>query len=356
MNLGLSVQGGLHVFPYQDEGRRSTFALERARIGLSGHLISKSFTYRVTGDGAAGMQSLQPAVPGSETASQAGAVSVPFLLDAAVRLSVPRIGLAFDFGRFVPSLGFMMAERPDRLGTLLYPLYLIGGKNALGTFRDVGLEMRLALGKAVTLGGGVFNGGFNNWVDDNDRKDLSAFFIIHPHKAFRLHASALFKFRNAEGAKDGMGRSLDNAVETRLTPCFEASYRRFGLTVIGGYAMGLTVRDDRDTREDDRAQGAFGHVGYRFLGDLLELSGRFDWWDPSVFQEEDAQYRVTVGPTLHLESAHLAVSVNYVQDIYQSEAAACEGMFDDKRCADSDTLRGISRTPSTILFQLSLSI
>ncbi len=356
LRLHLLIQGGLHVFPNQESGERSTFALERARIDLSGHLVSKNFTYRLTGDAAAFTQPLDPAVPGAEAAVLPGNEKVPFLLDALVRFDVPVVGLRFTFGRFIPSLGLMMAEEPENLGTVLYPLYIFGGKGAMGDFRDVGLEMEIRIGKAASLGGGVFNGGFNNWVDDNDTKDPIAFFTLRPNPAFMLRVSSMFKFTNVEDGTDELGHPLEKGMETHITPCAEARYEDHGLDVIGGYGADFTLRDDRDTREDDRSQGAFGHVGYMVLSDLLELAVRLDWWDPSAYIEDNEQFRITAGPSLYFQTTRLALRVYYIQDIFTSEQAMCETYLHSSRCERARTDDARLKLASTLLFQVSLSL
>jgi hypothetical protein len=355
LTLKLLVQGGLQVFPNQQEGGRTSFAIERAQIGLFGHLISENFTYLVLGDAASSMQSVSPTLPGSETASGNGG-TVPFLLDALVRFRVPVISLLITFGRFIPSFGLAMGEDPDKLGQALYPLYLIGGKNALGPFRDVGLEMEIQLGKAVFLGGGVFNGGFNMWKDDNDRKDFLACFTIRPSAAFQLRASSLFKFRNVENGVDQLNEPIDHGVETHLTPSLEARYKNFGVDVMAGYAMDFTIRDDQDTRQDDQSMGAFGHLGYLFLGDLLELAAAFDWWDPSVTTPNDHRYRIIVGPAVHLETPRLSFRVSYIQDLFSDKASMCESYLGINDCTTDEAIAASQKTASTILFEVILAL
>ncbi len=355
LTLKLLLQGGLQIFPNQREGKRITFALKRAQIALTGHLISKNFTYLVRGDGASPMQSLYPTLPGSETAPGDGG-AVPFLLDALVRFHAPSIGLLFTFGRFIPSFGIAMGEDPDRLGQVLYPLYLIGPKNAVGPFRDIGLELQIALGKGAALGGGAFNGGFNMWKDDNDPKDFLAFFDIHPSSAFQLRVSSLFKFRNVKDGVDQLKDPIDHGTETHLTPCAEARYRNFGIDAMVGYAMDFTVRNDRDTREDNQSMGAFGHFGYLLLGDLLELSAAFDWWDPSVATERDHRYRIVVGPSVHLETPRLTVRASYIQDLFSDKISMCEAILDLDNCTTDEAVEASQKTASTLLFEVILAL
>jgi hypothetical protein len=355
LTLKLLIQGGLQVFPNQVEGERSSFALERAQISVLGHLISENFTYLVRGDGVSSMQSVSPTLPGSENAS-GNSGSVPFLLDALVRFQVPVVGLLITFGRFVPTFGLALGEDPDKLGQALYPLYLIGGRNAVGPFRDVGLEMQIRLGKTAFLGGGVFNGGFNMWKDDNDRKDFLAFFTLRPSAAFQLRASSLFKFRNVVNGFDQRERPIEHGVETHLSPCAEARYQNFGVDAMLGYAMDFTIRDDQDTRRDDKSMGAFAHFGYLLLGDLLELSAAFDWWDPSTSTPNDHRYRITIGPSVHLEMPRLSLRVSYIQDLFSDKASMCESYLGLSDCTTDEAIESSRKTASTLLLEVTLAL
>ena len=92
------------------------------------------------------------------------------------------------------------------------------------------------------------------------------------------------------------------------------------------------------------------------LADLLELAVRLDWWDPSVYVEDNEQFRITAGPSLYFQTTRLALRVYYIQDIFTSEQAMCETYLHSSRCERARTDDVRLKLASTLLFQVSLSL
>lgn len=355
--LGLVLQIGFDILPNQVEGARNGFSLERARLSLAGHVGSENLTYLFSGDAVSGFGlAVRPGAPGSEVLPEEGGDEVPFLLDAKVRWRIPAVGLAFSLGRFIPTFGLSMPEKVSRLGAINYPLYIHGGKGSLGTFRSVGLEAELELTEWLQAGGGIFNGGKNTWLDDNDRKDLLAYLTLTPLPGLAVRASALFQFPEVQDGVAKDGDPLTSGHETHIVPILEARYRDFGFDVQAGGVVAFATRDDDDTREDYKAYGFLAHLGYVVVGDWLELFVRGEYLEPDDGTPADDEWRITAGPQILVHGIHAQVAVNYVQDIFAGERAMCESYLHLADCSAPEEIPEVTLNASTILMQFTLDL
>lgn len=357
MDMRLLVQAGFEAYPNQLEGRRNAFRLQRARLGLTGHLINKHIRYVFLGDGAAAAALAAPfGAPGSEMLSADGGVDVPFVLDANLYISIPKLRMYVTFGRFIPRWSLMMSTSPAKLGTIYYPLYIHGDRGSIGPFRDIGLEVVLALHRGIFLGGGVYNGGLNTWTDDNDRKDAAAFLTIRRLKGFTLRVSSLFKFPNSVDAANDFGEPIENGLETHIAPSVEARFERRGVDAIAGFAMRFAFRDNDDARPDYRSMGGFVHLGYLFPKGWFEIAARGEYWDPSDAHADDHRWRITAGPAFVAEAPHLKIGITYVQDIFASARGMCDNYLGLETCDDLSNTPEAQTVASTVFIQTTLDI
>ncbi|MCP4680525.1 MAG: hypothetical protein GY854_34585 [Deltaproteobacteria bacterium] len=357
LRFGLLVQTGFDLLPNQVEGKRNTFTLQRARLRLDGHFVTKNLTYLFEGDAVSGVGlAMRQGTVGSEVLGAESDDDVPFLLDARLSFRIPTLGLTFSIGRFIPKWGLSMPERPSRLGAINYPLYVHGSKDSLGSFRNIGVEAELEVWKYLKAGGGAFNGGKNTWIDDNDRKDILVFFTFNPVAGFEIRASSLFKFPEAKDGVDEDGNSIDQGNETHLIPMVEARYRDYGFDLMAGFASSVVVRHEDDIRNDYEAYGIMAHAGYVLLGDWFQLMGRFEWWEPDNKTSKDDQLRITVGPQLLIKSIHAQFNINYVQDIYAGGTAMCETYLAPPSCAEFEIPPEAQQNAATILIQFVLDL
>jgi hypothetical protein len=314
-------------------------------------------SYLVQGDAISGfLPATRKGASGAEILPENGELDVPFLLDARLSWKIESIGLTFSIGRFIPKWGLSMPEKVTGLGAISYPLYVFGAKDSLGVFRNIGVEAQFEVVEVFHLGGGVWNGGLNTWLDDNDRKDMTVFFTLTPLPGFELRASSLFAFPNV---KDGVSQEMvpiEKGVETHIVPILEARYRDFGLDLMVGGAVGVVFRHEDDMRDDYEAYGFMGHVGYLLLGDWFQLMGRFEWWEPNSEISRDDQMRFTVGPQFLIESIHAGLNLNYIQDMFASKRQMCEIYLDLDTCQDQELPKEAQNNAATIYIQFFLDL
>lgn len=357
LRLGILLQPGFEVFPNHLNGSRNGFALHRTRIRLEGHFISKNLSYLITGDALNGFEgATRRNGPGSETRPKEGEPQVPFLLDGLVRLHLPQFGIVFTFGRFCPKWGLLMPEKVAALGAISYPLYVHGAKNSLGIFRNIGLEAELEIKEFLHVGGGVYNGGVNSWLDDNDRKDFVAHIDITPLTGLAIRASALFAFPEANGGIRLDGTAIERGHETFISPILEARYQDFGFDVMAGFASAIIKRHDNDIRRDYNSYGVMGHIGYILVGDWFQLMVRGEWWEPNTQTPDDEQVRITAGPQFLIENLSAFLSINYIQDIFFSKSAMCETYLRLDACGEFDRPPEAQNNASTIILQFTIQL
>ncbi len=357
LRFGLVIQAGFEAVPNQVEGRRNSFTLQRARLRLDGFFVTKNLTYLFEGDAASGAGlTVREGAPGSEVLPDEDGGEVPFLLDAKLSLRIPSLGLTFSLGRFIPKWGLIMPEKVSQLGAINYPLYVQGARGSFGPFRNVGLEAELEILDFLQAGGGVFNGGRNTWLDDNDRKDMLFYISAAPVTQLEIRASSLFKFPEIEAGIGEDGSEIEQGTETHLIPMVEARYRDYGVDVMLGFASGVVVRHEDDMRKDYDAFGLMVHAGYVLVGDWFQLIGRLEWWEPDNETPDDDQLRVTVGPQLFIKSVHAQININYIQDIYSGRLAMCENYLYQLTCEEPDLPPEAQRNAATLLIQFTLDL
>jgi hypothetical protein len=356
MRIGLILQTGYEFLPDQVKNRRNSFEVQRARLSIDGHLLSEDFTYLFVADAVGGFDiPAETGAPGSEIFGSDGEGDVPFLLDARLGWSLPGTGISFWIGRFVPSWGLLMPEKPSRLGAIAYPLYLHGGENAIGRFRNAGAQAQIDLTGFLQLGGGVFNGGVNTWRDDNDSKDLLVFATVKPISGLVVRASSFFSFPQVKDGIDENQGSINNGRETHFSPVLEARFLEYGFDLMIGAAADIALRHEDDIRKDYQAYGFMGHVGFLVIGDWLELMGRAEWWEPNSQTNRNAQLRISAGPQLLVESIHLQIYVNYIHDDYESSASMCRNYLNLSNC-DIDAPTQAKNNANSLLIQFTLDM
>ena len=361
--LGAILQVGYEYLPDAADGERNAFALHHAALALDGTLASANLSLEIAGDAAAGLiPDARRFGPGGEARSDEG---VPFITDAALTWRIPAIGAAFKIGRFIPSWGLMMPERPTRLGAVSCPLYVHGDADSLGRFRNLGLEARVEVLDWLAVEGGVFNGGVNSFADADDYKDVLVGLWLHPASGFGIRAGSFFAFEASDLvlAQLAPGQRAPSSAERHIQPILEARYRDHGFDLIVGGALDIVRRADRDPRSDYLALGAMGHVGYMIVGDWLELFARVDVFDPSDYTRGDEHLRVTAGPQFYVEGIHGQIRVNYMFDRFGDRLAMCATYLENAACAEllpgfelGDIPSEAKRYASTIILQFGVDI
>ena len=363
IELGAFLQAGYEYLPDAADGERNTFALHHAALALEGTLAAANLSVEIAGDTAAGI------VPGARRYGPGGEArsdeDVPFVTDAALTWRIPVIDAMLRIGRFIPRWGLLMPERPTRLGAVSYPLYVHGNANSFGRFRNLGLEARVEVLGWLAVEAGVFNGGRNSFADADDFKDVLVGLWLHPATGFEIRAASFFAF----GASDlvlpqlAPGQRIPSGAERHIQPILEARYRDHGFDLIIGGALDVVRRADGDSRPDYIALGAMGHVGYRIVGDWLELFARVDIFDPSDFTRSDEQLRITAGPQFYLEGIHGQIRVNYMFDRFGDRLAMCANYLENVGCAElspgfepGDIPGEAKRYASTVVLQFGFDI
>ena len=357
MRLHLLLQTGFEARPNETEGNRNSFVMERARLTIDGHFLNENLTYLLSAEAMNGFGAYPRSdSPGAEVLPSSDQPDIPVLLDARLNWSIPELGLTFAIGRFVPCWGLLMGESPADLGAVNYPLYIEGSQGSFGVFRSVGIEAEIELNRSLQVGGGVFNGGKNAWLDDNDRKDMLVYFTFKPLPGLAIRASSLFAFPEVKDGLTEDGTPIENGFETQIVPILEARYRDFGLDLIAGGAIGTFIRHEDDMRKDYFAGGFLFHAGYVLLGDWFELIARIEWWEPSSEVADDEQLRITAGPQILIAGLHAALNINYVQDFYSSALAMCENYLKSTTCTEGSLIAEAQKQAATLLVQFSLSL
>jgi len=357
LRLGVIVQAGFEFLPDARAGERNSFDVHRARLILDGHLISENLRYLLSGDAVEGLAGdRRPGAPGSEMAPDRPTAEVPFLLDAKVTWRIPVIGTTLSAGRFVPAWGLTMEARPTRLGAIGYPLYVHGGEDAIGRFRNVGLDAQIRVADFLAFEAGIFNGGRNSWSDENDSKDILAGILVEPLAGMRIRASSFFAFPPPIGAVRRDGTPIESGTETQIQPVLEARYEDYGLDVMLGGAASFVERREGDTRDDYASVGAMAHLGYTLIGDWFQLFARGEWWDPDVDRAGNDQLRISGGPQLFLEGIHSQIRINYIYDRFGSAGAMCRTYLGIPGCSGTGEVTEAKRSASTVLIQVGVDI
>ncbi|MDJ0766495.1 MAG: porin [Myxococcota bacterium] len=357
LRFGFILQNGFDLMPNQVKGARNSFTLQRARLGISGHILSKHLRYYLQGDALSGFGvGKRTGAPGSEILPSRGSLDIPFLLDARIDWELPQVGVTFTVGRFIPRWGLIMPENVTALGAISYPLYVYGGMDALGDFRSVGAQANLAITGFMDIGGGIFNGGRNTWRDTNDMKDMLVYVSIRPILGLSFCAAARFAFPDTIGGIQWDQTELTGAIETRIIPVIEARYQEHKLDLFLGMAGAIVIRNERDTREDYESFGFVAHAGYLFIGDWFQLMARVESWEPSNKVIHDDQLRVTIGPQLFFNEHHAQLRINYIHDVFRDEGVMCEQYLGLNTCRPLERPPEAGRFGAAILLQFTLAL
>jgi len=290
------------------------FEVQRVRILLTGHLLSKNFTYMFQGDAAAGP---------------------PWLLDVKLGYKIPCVpGLSISIGRFLPNFSLMMPTLITRLETAEYPILLTEGGWA--PWRQLGLQVNYKVGLGPgTLGAylGIFNGPANGWTDDNPHKDIMlradySMELSHS-EGFMVGINSWFGFPKCSFTGDPASStcnerdSIRNRADTDIKAGVMARYfnnltSSQGITAMAEFMLRHYIpwAENRDTY---MGYGAWAHVGY--LQDLLFMQvegvARFDFLAPNTNVDSNHAWRVTAGANLYFQKIHSHVKINY---IYQNNS------------------------------------
>lgn len=308
--------------------------VQRIRIILKGHLITKNLSYLFQGD----------------------AVALPWLLDVKFNYKVPFVpGLSVTFGRFLPKFSLMMPTLISRLETAEYPILLTEGGYA--PWRQLGLQVnyKLGLGPGVINAHlGVFNGPANGWTDDNHHKDIMVradyTFKRGGAKGLMVGLNGWFGFPRCNyDAGDVAGSTcteedfIKNKADTEILAGVMARYLKnitpnSGLTAMAEFMLQHYTpwAENRDTW---LGYGTWAHVGYRQKLGLLDVEGvaRFDYLVPNQDQDDNYAWRVTAGANIFLQRIHSHFKINY---FYQRNGDAYTGgrSWTDVKYGDDPTV------------------
>jgi hypothetical protein len=357
IGFGFALQIGLDIFPNQVEGKRFGFSMHRARIRLFGHVIKEYLTYQITGDAISSV--ISPSglgYPGGEILPYDSELDVPFLLDARVNWQISDIGITLSGGRFIPKWGLSMPEDITNLGAINYPLYVYGGQGSLGSFRTLGVEAEVELIPFLDIGGGIFNGGKNHWLDENDRKDILLFISTDFLPGLRIRASSMFAFPEQITEGDGDLAVIATGHETHILSVLEARYTDLGFDVMAGFGHGAIKKVEDAVSSDYDAFGFMVHLGYLVVGDWFQVMGRFERWEPSSEVANDEQLRFTVGPQFLLGGRNIRLNINFIQDLFAGSRAMCNSYLGLAECGGQELPDEARKEAAAILVQLTLAL
>jgi len=287
------------------------FQVDRIRLILTGHFLTKNLEYMFQGDAAAN----------------------PFLLDVRFTYRLPWVpGLSIAFGRFLPAYSLIMSRLISRLETTEYPLFLQEGGYA--PWRDLGVQIQYALplGEAGTLNAylGVFNGEVNSWTDTNDMKDFLVrldFVGKGMLDGFTVGAYAWLGFPScrSDAADPASGTCIH---EEFLQKKFDSDLRGGLFTewqktlgvvrphlLAEGFVRKYTPRAETGAEMFDFFSGGFWlHLGV-LVGKYIEPMARIDYLttshkDDSI--ENNWATRVTAGAQVYFNAIHSHLKINYI--------------------------------------------
>ncbi|MBS1723125.1 MAG: hypothetical protein JSS66_09265 [Armatimonadetes bacterium] len=186
------------------------------------------------------------------------------LQDAYITLLLDK-NWSMDIGQRKIPIAYEALMPTSALDTLERALFMSQGK--LADVRDVGIQ---ATGRYpefdVTVAALNGTGESQNGKDPNDQKTFGGRAVFHPTSVPGLHL----------GASELAGTGPNGTKNERTG--FEIQYKRNGLTLRSEYATGIA--------DDKRANGWYGHAGYRFLKDWEGVI-RYDTFDPDNQASDD---------------------------------------------------------------------
>ena len=237
---------------FQQTSVNNTFLLHRARLDVKGD-INDNWNYEVYTE-FAGTTKLLDAYTTYKIADYlkftAGQFKVPFSLESLIADS------QLDFIDRSQVVNALAGRATD----------VIGNQNG----RDIGIQVN---GSFVKIDNrylfdytfGVFNGaGYDVTTDNNNRKDIAGRLSVHPVNNLTVSAD----FYNGVGF---YGTPAKN--EKRNREGIDARY------VIG--ALALQAEYDKGTDGIIKRDGFYGQATYFILKNKLQLTGKFDTYDPN---------------------------------------------------------------------------
>lgn len=243
------------LYTYWESGI-DTFAIPRARLGLSGELL-KNVRFRIQIDG----------------------VKSPALIDAEFDvLFKPYLGLRL--GQFYVPFSRENTTSDRDMDTILRSQAVI----SLAPSRDIGSQGRdigaMVMGKysIVEYFAGVFNGSGINKLDTNRKKDLSARLILHPTEYLAVGGS-LYRGRHSP--------TQGTPVVTRDRAGLEAAVLPGKFSLKGEFIFG---KDDQLSKSGWYFQG-----GYYFLPQKLQAILKWDSYDKDTAAIDDRTDLLTIG-------------------------------------------------------------
>jgi len=243
---------------FEQTGVNNTFLLHRARLDVKGD-INDNWNYEVYTEFAATTKLLD-AYTTYKIADflkfTAGQFKVPFSLESLISDSQLEF---IDRSQVDNALAGRSSD-------------VIGNQNG----RDIGIQVSGSFAKVddrylfdYTLG--VFNGaGYDVTTDNNNHKDISGRFSVHPVKDLVVSAD----FYDGQGF---YGTPAANQLRNRAG--FDARY------VLG--RLSLTAEYDKGTDGTIKRDGWYGQAAYFVIPKKLQLAAKYDTYDPNKVIETD---------------------------------------------------------------------
>ncbi|MFI5163262.1 MAG: porin [Sphingobacteriales bacterium] len=263
-------------------GINNTFLLHRARLDVKGD-INDNWNYEVYTEFAATTKLLD-AYTTYKIADflkfSAGQFKVPFSLESLISDSQLEF---IDRTQVVNALAGRSAD-------------VIGNQNG----RDIGIQVNGSFARLndhylFDYTFGVFNGaGYDVTTDNNNRKDITGRFTIHPVKDLSISAD----FYNGVG---NYGTPAKNQKRNR-GGC-DARY------VVGGLA--LQAEYDKGTDGAIKRDGWYGQATYFVLPKKLQLAARYDTYDPNKIIKTD-RTEIYTGGINYFFNPWARLSVDYL--------------------------------------------
>lgn len=251
---------------FEQTSVNNTFLLHRARLDVKGD-IDDNWNYEVYTE-FAGTTKLLDAYTTYKIADflkfTAGQFKVPFSLESLVQDSQLEF---IDRSQVVNALAGRSTD-------------VIGNQNG----RDIGIQMNGSFAKVdgrylfdYTLG--VFNGaGYDVTTDNNSHKDIAGRFSVHPVANLTVSAD----FYNGQG---NYGTPAKNYLRNRGG--FDARYIIGGLSLTAEYGKGTDGLIKRD--------GWYGQAAYFVIPKKLQLTAKYDTYDPNKVVTTDRTWIYTGG-------------------------------------------------------------
>ena len=164
--------------------------------------------------------------------------------------------------------------------------------------RDIGVQVGGALFKTgektlVDYKLALVNGSGMNTADKNESKDVVTRVLIHPLQGLDLGAS----YYNGQG---NWGTPSRNRKRNRLG--FELGYEIGNLTLSGEFING----QDASVKK----QGYYAQAGYYLISKKLQLTGKFDSFDPDTDQDKNTSIWYIAGLNFFI-NPNILLQINY---------------------------------------------